>query len=118
MITRYFHGGKPGRQRGAFLLPPSVTGGRSMADYGLYDETAPCRRDRVYVTISIKAALMYAAGQRNGVIYEVEPVGQIERDPDCTEEEFSFQCEKAKVIRIIKPAKQAINIARMALLEE
>ena len=63
------------------ILPPTVTKAPSLSEYGA---AGVHRRDRVYVTTSQAAALLYAAGVNRGVIYECEPVGDIEPDPDCS----------------------------------
>ena len=73
------------------------------------------REDRVFVTTSRDAALLYASGWRRGVIYEVEPIGLLEPDPDCSMPGLSWQCEKARVLRIIKPKPAEIGMARKAL---
>ncbi len=110
---RYYHGGPAGRSRGAYLLPPSITGAPSSSDFGA---EAVHRRDRVYLTIDYRAALLFAAGSRFGVVYEVEPIGPIEPDPDCDTPGLSFECERARIRRIIKPRPDHIAAARMALL--
>lgn len=110
---RYFHGGPIGRQRGAYLLPPCLTKAPSLATYGA---GGVCRTDRVYVTTDARAALMYAAGVPKGVIYEVEPVGDLEADPDCSQPGLSFQCERAKVLKVIKPSRRDLNLAMAAIL--
>lgn len=112
MSATYWHGGRPGIQRGAFILPPSITKARSLSEFGA---AGVCRTDRVYVTTSRAAAIMYAAGVKRGVIYECEPMGQIEPDPDCTEPGLSWQCERARVIRCIKPRYADIDAARILL---
>lgn len=112
-MTKLYHGGRPGIQRGAFLLPPSITKVKSCSDYGM---DGVHRRDRVYVTTDRAAALMYAATVKRGVIYEVEPVGQVEPDPDCTAPGLSFQCEKARVLRCIKLKPEDIALARRVLV--
>ena len=73
---------------------------------------------RIHVTTSQAAALLYAAGVNRGVIYECEPVGDIEPDPDCSMPGLSWQCEKARVIRCIKPKARDIETARAVLLHE
>ena len=110
---KYYHGGKRGIPRNAFILPPIITKARSLAEFGAAGVT---RLDRVYVTTEIQAALLYAAGCKNGVIYECEPLGTIEPDPDCRLAGLSYQCEKARVIRIIKPSQSQIDMAIQALL--
>lgn len=113
MSVRYFHGGPKGRQRGGFILPPNLTRAKTLANYGA---GGVCRTDRVYVTTDLRAALLYAAGVPKGVIYEVKPVGELEPDPDCLEPGLSFQCESAKVVRVIKPRPNEIEMARHALM--
>ena len=76
------------------------------------------RRDRVYVTTSQAAALLYAASVKRGVLYECEPMGGLEPDPDCLVPGLSWQCEKARVIRRIKPKARDIQMARAALLHD
>lgn len=78
--TRYFHGGPPGLK--SEILPPERTGAASTAQYGA---GAVCRRDRVYLTTIPDAALIFAACAPSlapGWVYEVEPVGDVEPDPD------------------------------------
>lgn len=111
--TLYWHGGPAGRQRNNYLLPPIVTGSKSVSD--LVPNNVH-RRDRVYVTTSYKAALLYASGFRKGVVYLVEPVGDLEQDPDCFDPTLSFQCDRARVLKVIKPKPWEIKMARQALL--
>lgn len=108
----YWHGGKPGIQRGAFLLPPCITRSASLSEYGA---AGVHRRDRVYITTDKNCALIYAAGLKNGVIYQCEPIGDIEPDPDCNSPGLSWQCEKARVIKCIKPKSVHVDIVRRAL---
>jgi len=108
----YYHGGPRGFQRGAMLLPPSITRSKSTTEI-----MGKCvhRVDRVYVTTDINAALLYAAAFNRGVIYEVEPVGQIEEDPDCSMPGLSFQCERARIKRIQKISDSVLSSAREVL---
>ena len=78
MSVKYYHGCPRGLRE---ILPPSATGAPSCASYG---GAAVCRRDRVYLTTLYDAALIYAAmhPSGNGVVYQVEPVGEITLDPD------------------------------------
>jgi rifampin ADP-ribosylating transferase len=108
-MTTYWHGGRSGIQRGAYILPPTVTKTPSLSEFGA---AGVHRRDRVYVTTSQAAALLYAASVKRGVIYECEPIGVVEPDPDCSMPGLSWQCEKARVIRCIKPNARDIETAR------
>jgi rifampin ADP-ribosylating transferase len=111
-MTIYWHGGLPGIKRGAYLLPPIITKSPSLSEFG---GAGVHRRDRVYVTTSRANALLFAAGVRRGVIYECEPIGELEPDPDCSMPGLSWQCEKARVIRVIKPLKLDIKIVRAVI---
>jgi hypothetical protein len=100
MTERHFwHGGSGGRKRGEFLLPPTITQVPSCSEFGA---AGVHRRDRVYVTTQMLAAEMFAAFQTNGVVYLCEPIGLIEPDPDCSLPGLSWQCEKARVLRVIR----------------
>jgi hypothetical protein len=94
--TRYFHGGNRGHKVGAYILPPSNTGSKSASDFGA---EAVHRKDRVYVTIAVSHAEYFASEKPDPVIYEVQPEGKIEPDPDCNSG-VSFACPKAKIIVI------------------
>lgn len=107
-----FHGGVRGIKVGEHILPPKITKAPCLSDFGA---ESVHRRDRVYLTTSYSAALLYAAGV-NGFIYECEALSELEKDPDCTQEGLSYQCEKAKVLRIIKPSNNDIKRALKALI--
>ena len=113
-MSTYYHGGRAGIQRGAFLLPPDITKARSCAEFGA---GGICRTDRVYITTSLDAAVLFSAGSRNGQVYEVEPIGILEDDPDCLLPGLSYQVAKARVKRIIKITDKRRAIATAALLE-
>ncbi len=103
-MTLYYHGGVAGLRVGDELRPPCETDAPS-----IHDETAaafpgqpnPHRNDRVYVTTSHEVAFMYAYALLSrgdnppdrGAVYLVDPVGELERDPD----QPGFQCERAIV---------------------
>jgi hypothetical protein len=96
------------------LLPPSITKAKSTTD--LVGPNDVHRDDRVYITTNINAALMYASVFRRGVIYEVEPIGKIEPDPDCSMVDLSFQCERARIKRIQKISDLVLSSARDLLI--
>jgi hypothetical protein len=105
-VSRLWHGGVPGLAPGALVLPSAVTGvepatlGR-VAELGGDAETT--RRDRVYVTSDRQVAAAYAALFPNGALYEVEPVGPVEPDPDCLVPGLSARCLSARVVRVADP---------------
>jgi hypothetical protein len=79
-VTGYFHGGFPGLEVGDRILPPSVTGTPTTADFA----AAPvCRRDRVYASTELRVARVYAALAPfggHGDVYEVALEDPIEPD--------------------------------------
>lgn len=113
MSAAYFHGGRGGLLRGSLILPPSVTGAKSCSEYGAAQVH---RRDRVYITTDHRAAMLFAAGIPGGMVYLVEPVGELEPDPDCTTQGLSFQCPKARIVKAFKlrPAELALCRALLA----
>jgi Rifampin ADP-ribosyl transferase len=94
--TRYYHGGNRGMKVGQYILPPSETGKESASDFGAEKVH---RKDRVYVSNRLEDAQFFASGNKTPVVYEVEPDGEIEPDPDC-EVGVSFACRKAKIVGI------------------
>lgn len=93
-MTAYFHGGTPGLRVGGFILPPTETGAKSLSDVtGAPPELLERvhrvhRRDRVYLALNVEDAKLFAAFDtggcchRGGDVYRVDPVGDIEPDPD------------------------------------
>jgi hypothetical protein len=72
---RYYHGGDAGLPVGQYIRPPDVTGKDNMIGPN------PLRKkDRVYVTKDIAAAMFFASGSNNPMVDEVTPEGDIEDD--------------------------------------
>ena len=114
MTGPYFHGGVPGLRPGALILPPTVTGAGSTADYlDAGTEVAEAARrvyrpDRVYLTTDVEVARMWAGlhpsgtDRRGGDVYRVEPVGKVEPDPDYRGGDgASVCCPSARVSGIV-----------------
>ena len=114
MSTRYFHGGNKGLPVGAYILPPSTTKALSTSD--LVFTSGNHREDRVYVTTVLRDAQLFASPNKNPVVYEVEPEGTLEDDPDVEQSGRSYACEKAKIIAIHKVPGKLIMKARKAAL--
>lgn len=102
MSETYYHGGIGGLRVGMFVLPPSVTGSKITQ----HQFNAVCRPDRVYVTTSDQAALIFGATHPSmkGCVYEVEPVGELFEDADAIADAegayISFECERARIVRV------------------
>lgn len=98
--STFWHGGLA--IKGDRVLPPTLT-----------DVTRGWVHDWVYVTPDRGLALMYAS-TCNGWLYEVEPIGHVERDPDSTLFE-AYRCHEARIIRRFKPSRQEAARARWAV---
>jgi hypothetical protein len=102
MAPRYFHGGNRGLKVGEYVLPPSETGRVSASDTASNPEARKVHRnDRVYISTDLSEARRFASGQDDPTIYEVEPEGGIESDPDNTTG-AAFTCLRATVVSIHK----------------
>jgi hypothetical protein len=102
----YFHGGFPGLRPGDQLLPPDRTGTeRTLSGIAaeLGGPAHACRTDVVYVTTLRDAARVYAAFYPDGALYQVQPQGELEPDPDCLEPGISWQCPAAEVLQVVDP---------------
>lgn len=111
-MTTYYHAGPVGLRE---ILPPNVTGAASSASYGA---AGVCRRDRVYVTTDLLAAVGFASlvpPRGDGAVYLVEPVN-IAPDPDCNTPGLSFEAERARVIRRIRVSGKLLKQARKGMM--
>lgn len=104
----FFHGGVPGKQVGELLLPAARLGLR----YRYFATSAPYDPDWVYVTADEAAAYAYASRYLTtdsqlipGDVYEVEPVGGVQLDPDyhLFPEAFA-RCRQARISRVVARA--------------
>jgi len=111
----YYHGGIRGLQPGDLILPPDETGAVSVADVGAPTEELSIRvaqvhrKDRVYLTSDVFAARVFASLHPNsrrrygGDVYEVEPIGDVEPDPDyLVGDGGSVQAARARVVAVIQ----------------
>jgi hypothetical protein len=102
-VRTYYHGGarKLDGSRGGLILPPSRTGAQSLADYGGEGVT---RRDRVYLHVDPEAARLYACmTPGGGDLYLVEPIGEVERDPDWLGSAGESICAPAaRIVRVVE----------------
>lgn len=116
-MTVYYHGGPKRLRVGWRILPPSQTGAKCASDYGAAHVHNP---HRVYVTTELMAAAMYAAmTPRGGAIFRVEPIGDLEPDPDCSEPGLSFACLSATILeRVPYPKRDLARIRSHLLISE
>lgn len=96
-----YHGGVPGLAPGDLLLPPTLSGARSNAEFGA---AGACRRDRVYLHADQRHARLFAllcpAGP--GSLYRAEPLGSLEVDPDFAGV-GSYCAPSARVLEVVEP---------------
>ncbi len=98
---KLYHGGARGLSPGQKLLPPSLTGASSCADY----DGEHCRSDRVYLTTDLEEATVYVAlapRGRCGDVYEVEPTDEPEPDPSCATGTTTFTTRAAIVVAVVR----------------
>lgn len=117
MATKYYHGGFGGLQIGQFVQPPSVSKAASTASFGA---GGVCDRTKVYITTEFDAALVFACAHPSGrgKVYEVEPIGQVSDDPDAKALGYSYECAKARVVRVVRIEGKTIKRMQKALLAE
>jgi rifampin ADP-ribosylating transferase len=118
-VGPYFHGGAPGLRVGGYLLPPAVSGQQVTTHRANAALGAPgiARGDRVYVTTERDFAYVFAALyplQRGGWVYQVEPEGVVEPDPDCNTPGLSWECERARIVRVWKVSGFKLSKVRRA----
>jgi hypothetical protein len=112
----YFHGGYGQLKVGDLVLPPAETKAPSLASFGAH---SVCDRSKVYVCSIQEGALLYACMHHSGrgKIYEVEPIGDLQEDPDAKFTGFSFSCDRARVIRVIRVKGKTIKKIQKHMLE-
>ena len=99
-----YHGGARRLDRKGVILPPSRTGASCASDYGA---AGVHRRDRVYLTSSLESARLFALlapPDGEGDVYEVAPIGGLERDPDYIgpPDEQSYTAPLARIVRVVE----------------
>lgn len=114
-MADYYHGGNAGLKVGDYILPASKTGARSCSD-SFFPARSVHRNDRCYVTTHPDAALMFASLNPQPRIYVVEPE-DLSNDPDCSEPGLSYECSRAKIIKVIKPHTKRMLMVRRRLLK-
>jgi hypothetical protein len=116
MQARFFHGGAPDLSPGDLLTPREPGDQRHLVDNCPVCEArrrgAPSAYDvnhnfdRVYITTVRAVARGFAAGYPKGALYSVEPVGDIEPDPEQPpgyDEPVNFAVHAARVLSVLDP---------------
>lgn len=101
---RYWHGGFPGLRPGDLILPATESGAtNTLTGHGPipgYDADH-VRPDRVHLTTERASAKAFAAAYPDGALYQAEPIGEVEPDPDAPDE--AIRCERARVVTVYDP---------------
>jgi uncharacterized protein len=92
LLGGLYHGGVPGLQPGDTILP-AATSGAAIQNAGRLH-----RGDRVYLTDSRETAAMYALEYDGGTVYEVQPDGPLEVDPESQEWMRGWMAASATVV--------------------
>ena len=108
----YFHGGKRGLKVDDYILAPSITG---VSQNGEVPEEIR-GKDHIYMVRNFVEAAPWAAQHSDAVIYEVEPEGTIEDDPDVKKPGLSYRCPKAKIVAVHEIPADMLSAARNLLL--
>lgn len=110
----YYHGGVIGLRVGDLVLPPSESASAwclaDVDDEDLRRRMAEVHsRDRVYMSTNLNDAVLWAGcypqgtRRRGGDVYRVEPVGEVEPDPDYQGDDGASVCApRARVVGIVK----------------
>lgn len=110
----WYHGGRPRLLPGELLLPPAVTGVEDTITSGRWTlpddpDRAVLRPDRVYLTMSRDEATLFAGlwtdgiARRGGSVYAVEPIGDLDPDPDYRgTPRLAWMCESARIIAVVR----------------
>lgn len=101
--TVYFHGGIPGLVPGDLLLSPEESGTKNTLSTYARGLAAPngTRRDVVYLSERQDTARAFAAFYPDGALYQAEPLGPIEPDPDAPT--AAVMVPRAVVVAVIRP---------------
>mgnify|MGYP001356936212 CR=1 FL=1 len=101
--STYYHGGFPGLVAGDRLLPPDATGATTRLSRLAAALGAPhgTRTDVVYLATVQEHARAFAALYPDGALYEAEPVGDVEPDPDAPE--AAVMVPAAIITAVIRP---------------
>jgi hypothetical protein len=117
--TRWWHGGQ--RFDGDLLLPPCLTGAEMLTDgcEAIDGSDDVIDRGKVYLVNDRQAAMFYACVWSDPWLYECEPIGDTEVDPDFYATPDSplraIRCDQARVLRRERPSAYEREIVRLSL---
>jgi len=105
----------PATETGAVGTAQLLSDRSDLATAGIVDDGKVC------VTNDRASAVLFAAVHRTPWVYEVEPIGALEPDPDClvdADDPFrSMRCERALIVRRFKPSNAEVWAVRQAIRE-
>ena len=107
----YFHGGNAGLKVGQYILPPAETGAPQNGSVPSHIRG----KDHIYMVRDFVEAAPWAAHHRSPIIYQVEPEGDVENDPDVEKPGLSYRCPKAKIVAVHNIPADLLHAAQLAL---
>lgn len=115
----WYHGSMQKLEPGQYLVSPSENPRKAKTVNGQYAKGNKYNRNKVYVTQQYGVAFIFANPDRKprghvyperGYVYEVEPIGKLEDDPDLAPHGLSAQtCDAARVIRVVKEGDAVVG---------
>lgn len=102
-----------------YILPRAETGARAReVPLGYASTVTPTPAlvlqddTGVYITTNLKLAVYYAAGHKSGkgVVYEVEPAGEVTPDADYPGRTDVFRCARARIKAVAKCRSESPNL--------
>ncbi|WP_129590875.1 NAD(+)--rifampin ADP-ribosyltransferase [Bradyrhizobium shewense] len=108
----YFHGGNAGLKVGQYILPPAETGAAQNGSVPSHIRG----KDHIYMVRDFVEAAPWAAHHESPIIYQVEPEGNVENDPDVEKPGLSYRCPKAKIVAVHNIPANLLLAAQLELL--
>ncbi|WP_354116524.1 NAD(+)--rifampin ADP-ribosyltransferase [Bradyrhizobium sp. LA7.1] len=108
----YFHGGNASLKVGQYILPPSETGASQNGSVPSHIRG----KDHIYMVRDFVEAAPWAAHHQSPIIYQVEPEGNVENDPDVEKPGLSYRCPKAKIVAVHNIPANLLLAAQLELL--
>jgi hypothetical protein len=103
----YYHGGMPDLRSGTQIFSKNEAARRGMTGpWTLRPEAQHYSPDRVYFTTDLDLARSFAHALQTpsgrGYLYEVQPIGAVEVDPDYSGFNDVFMAPSARVVRVVQ----------------
>lgn len=108
----WYHGSMQKLEPGQYVISPSENPRKVRTANGQKAKGDKYNRNKVYVTQQYGVAYSFATPDQKprGYVYEVEPIGKLEDDPDIAPHGLSAKtCDAARVIRVVKEGDAVVG---------